>query len=247
MTHNIYFGPITSFYEPRELIQFLTEIPSIPGEVGSSWPGDQRGSWGGFNVHFSHSWIKVTTCGLPIGRVALQGEPYADTKEGDRQLDAVVTALHDGDAQLDLREFAELQSRCHQQRKSWGFYFAGLENVLPYSGAIETARCRIETTAPHLLQEKPSASPFEGIESAEKCYSTLRRTQTRGEFYATVDAALHRAGIFDVVRELNHEATKRQDLYEAALPAYVMLRRSGYARFPDLGIIFRKVAPEQRA
>ncbi len=247
MTHNIYFGPITSFYEPRELIQFLTEIPSIPGELGSAWPGDQRGSWGGFNIHYSHSWIKVTTCGLPIGRVALQGNPYADIEEGNKQLDTIVTALHEEDTRLDLRELAEIQSRCQQQRKNWSFYFAGFENVLPYSGTIETARCRIETTAPHLLNEKPLASPFEGIESAEKCYSTLRRTQTRGEFYATVDAALQSTGMFEIVRNLNNDASPSQELYEASIPAYVSLRRAGYTRFPDLSIIFKKMAQEKRA
>lgn len=64
--------------------------------------------------------------------------------------------------------------------------------------------------------------------------SQLRMSQSKREFYRTIDEALVAEGIsFEEVMKLNATDQRRQ-LCSLVLPAYFRLRKMGYKRYPDL-------------
>ncbi len=95
---------------------------------------------------------------------------------------------------------------------------------LPYTRPMGGARAGIEESLPHLLKTK----------SEDERASALRRSQTLGEFYATVDETLREEGVFDQVKAINHVGTPRDELYALAYPTYFRLRDKGYKQYPDL-------------
>ncbi len=134
------------------------------------------------------------------------------------------------EVQQELEQLERFKAACAQQKQSWASFLNNFVNRLPYSERIGSPRCYFENDYPDVLDKK--VGDFEQADPS--LYSDRYRLETQREFYATIDQALKAEGIYDLVKSLVKPGFNIEEVYEAALPAYLRLRAMGYKAYPDL-------------